>query len=240
MSCLFDSQLFIVLVLKNIIVNCVIAHTCTSTHTPFKFSTSVAFTRNDHVHRIHHAIAMNSVIYLSYWFVFHEWCHRKNTRKHVLSFLDLWCLCVTFSDKCEWGGDCSDACYRFTSVFASVDFVLFKWFYGHPSACQMRSHTTDHTPSWTVVFCSRHVNNSKLQWRSLNETLSFSSSFCLSSFSLSGVPRQHRGEIWKFLSEQYLLRQEVPSAKPPNNDTPYKELLKQLTSQQHAILIDLG
>uniref|UniRef100_A0A3B1JN01 TBC1 domain family member 4 n=1 Tax=Astyanax mexicanus TaxID=7994 RepID=A0A3B1JN01_ASTMX len=55
-----------------------------------------------------------------------------------------------------------------------------------------------------------------------------------------GVPRQHRGEIWKFLSEQYLLRQQVPTNKPPNNDTPYKELLKQLTSQQHAILIDLG
>uniref|UniRef100_A0A673CCS0 TBC1 (tre-2/USP6, BUB2, cdc16) domain family, member 1 n=1 Tax=Sphaeramia orbicularis TaxID=375764 RepID=A0A673CCS0_9TELE len=54
-----------------------------------------------------------------------------------------------------------------------------------------------------------------------------------------GVPRQHRGEIWKFLSEQYLLRQTVPS-RPPANDTPYKELLKQLTSQQHAILIDLG
>uniref|UniRef100_A0A3B4WBG1 TBC1 domain family member 1 n=1 Tax=Seriola lalandi dorsalis TaxID=1841481 RepID=A0A3B4WBG1_SERLL len=54
-----------------------------------------------------------------------------------------------------------------------------------------------------------------------------------------GVPRQHRGEIWKFLSEQYLLRQTIPS-KPPANHTPYKELLKQLTSQQHAILIDLG
>ncbi|KAM4750752.1 TBC1 domain family member 1 isoform 2-T2 [Anableps anableps] len=54
-----------------------------------------------------------------------------------------------------------------------------------------------------------------------------------------GVPRQHRGEIWKFLSEQYLLRQTVPS-RPPSNHTPYKELLKQLTSQQHAILIDLG
>uniref|UniRef100_A0A8C4P193 TBC1 domain family member 4 n=1 Tax=Dicentrarchus labrax TaxID=13489 RepID=A0A8C4P193_DICLA len=54
-----------------------------------------------------------------------------------------------------------------------------------------------------------------------------------------GVPRQHRGEIWKFLSEQFLLRQTVPS-RPPANDTPYKELLKQLTSQQHAILIDLG
>nr|XP_019956953.1 PREDICTED: TBC1 domain family member 1-like isoform X2 [Paralichthys olivaceus] len=54
-----------------------------------------------------------------------------------------------------------------------------------------------------------------------------------------GVPRQHRGEIWKFLSEQYLLRQTVPS-RPPANPTPYKELLKQLTSQQHAILIDLG
>ncbi|XP_039547690.1 TBC1 domain family member 1 isoform X4 [Pimephales promelas] len=55
-----------------------------------------------------------------------------------------------------------------------------------------------------------------------------------------GVPRQHRGEIWKLLSEQYLLRKEGPSAKTPNNNTPYKELLKQLTSQQHAILIDLG
>ncbi|XP_041940717.1 TBC1 domain family member 1 isoform X6 [Alosa sapidissima] len=54
-----------------------------------------------------------------------------------------------------------------------------------------------------------------------------------------GVPRQHRGEIWKLLSEQYHLRQQVPS-KSPSTDTPYKELLKQLTSQQHAILIDLG
>ncbi|KAM9315236.1 TBC1 domain family member 1 isoform 2-T3 [Pholidichthys leucotaenia] len=54
-----------------------------------------------------------------------------------------------------------------------------------------------------------------------------------------GVPRQHRGEIWKFLAEQYRLRQTVPS-RPPSNPTAYKELLKQLTSQQHAILIDLG
>nr|XP_023685300.1 TBC1 domain family member 1 isoform X3 [Paramormyrops kingsleyae] len=54
-----------------------------------------------------------------------------------------------------------------------------------------------------------------------------------------GVPRQHRGEIWKFLSEQYLLRQPV-TGHPPSKDTPYKELLKQLTSHQHAILVDLG
>ncbi|KAL1023996.1 hypothetical protein UPYG_G00050040 [Umbra pygmaea] len=54
-----------------------------------------------------------------------------------------------------------------------------------------------------------------------------------------GVPRQYRGEVWKFLSEQYLLSQTVPS-RPPANNMPYKELLKQLTSQQHAILIDLG
>ncbi|KAK1175338.1 TBC1 domain family member 1-like [Acipenser oxyrinchus oxyrinchus] len=54
-----------------------------------------------------------------------------------------------------------------------------------------------------------------------------------------GVPRQHRGEIWKFLAEQYQLHHPLPS-KHQANDTPYKELLKQLTSQQHAILIDLG
>ncbi|KAM9238238.1 TBC1 domain family member 1 isoform 3-T3 [Dugong dugon] len=54
-----------------------------------------------------------------------------------------------------------------------------------------------------------------------------------------GVPRHHRGEIWKFLAEQYHLRHQFPSKQQPK-DMPYKELLKQLTSHQHAILIDLG
>ncbi|KAI1238241.1 hypothetical protein IHE44_0012959 [Lamprotornis superbus] len=56
---------------------------------------------------------------------------------------------------------------------------------------------------------------------------------------LQGVPRHHRGEIWKFLAEQYHLKHQFPSKQQPK-DIPYKELLKQLTSQQHAILIDLG
>lgn len=53
------------------------------------------------------------------------------------------------------------------------------------------------------------------------------------------MPRHHRGEIWKFLAEQYHLKHQLPRKQQPK-DTPYKELLKQLTSQQHAILIDLG
>ncbi|XP_067325125.1 TBC1 domain family member 1 isoform X6 [Anolis sagrei] len=54
-----------------------------------------------------------------------------------------------------------------------------------------------------------------------------------------GVPKHHRGEIWKFLAEQHQLNHQFTSKQQPK-DTPYKELLKQLTSQQHAILIDLG
>lgn len=54
-----------------------------------------------------------------------------------------------------------------------------------------------------------------------------------------GVPRHHRGEIWKLLAEQHQLRYQLPAKQQPKN-TPYQELLKQLTSQQHAILIDLG
>ncbi|XP_055290906.1 TBC1 domain family member 1 isoform X5 [Moschus berezovskii] len=54
-----------------------------------------------------------------------------------------------------------------------------------------------------------------------------------------GVPRHHRGEVWKFLAEQHHLQHPFPCKQQPK-DTPYKELLKQLTSQQHAILIDLG
>ncbi|XP_078004445.1 TBC1 domain family member 1 isoform X3 [Phascolarctos cinereus] len=55
-----------------------------------------------------------------------------------------------------------------------------------------------------------------------------------------GVPRHHRGEIWKFLAEQYHLKHQFPSSKQQPKDIPYKELLKQLTSHQHSILIDLG
>lgn len=145
--------------------------------------------------------------------------HKKPCFKPVVGF---WIcdVCECHFRMCVNG----DACYRFTSVVAHVDFVLLKWLYGHQSTCQMRSHTTEKT-----------LTNCGVLFKACNTLF-----LLFSSLSVSGVPRQHRGEIWKFLSEQYLLRQEVPSAKPPNNDTPYKELLKQLTSQQHAILIDLG
>uniref|UniRef100_A0A8D0MSI9 TBC1 domain family member 4 n=1 Tax=Sus scrofa TaxID=9823 RepID=A0A8D0MSI9_PIG len=56
---------------------------------------------------------------------------------------------------------------------------------------------------------------------------------------LEGVPKSRRGEIWQFLALQYRLRHRLPNKHQPP-DTSYKELLKQLTAQQHAILVDLG
>ncbi|XP_011499626.1 PREDICTED: TBC1 domain family member 1 [Ceratosolen solmsi marchali] len=56
-----------------------------------------------------------------------------------------------------------------------------------------------------------------------------------------GVPRGKRGEVWQFLAEQFCMKQPPLDAQAfPNYNTPYDLLLKQLTSQQHAILIDLG
>nr|KAF6461109.1 TBC1 domain family member 4 [Molossus molossus] len=54
-----------------------------------------------------------------------------------------------------------------------------------------------------------------------------------------GVPKSRRGEIWQFLALQYRLRHRLPNKQQPP-ETSYKELLKQLTAQQHAILVDLG
>nr|XP_037276914.1 TBC1 domain family member 4-like isoform X2 [Rhipicephalus microplus] len=54
----------------------------------------------------------------------------------------------------------------------------------------------------------------------------------------AGVPRHRRGEIWLLLAEQYQLR-----SSPVNeidSSTTYEQLLNQLTTHQHAILIDLG
>ncbi|XP_077518226.1 TBC1 domain family member 1-like isoform X2 [Amblyomma americanum] len=54
----------------------------------------------------------------------------------------------------------------------------------------------------------------------------------------SGVPRHRRGEIWLLLAEQYQLRS-TPSTELDSSLT-YEQLLNQLTTHQHAILIDLG
>nr|XP_021403695.1 TBC1 domain family member 4 isoform X1 [Lonchura striata domestica] len=54
-----------------------------------------------------------------------------------------------------------------------------------------------------------------------------------------GVPKSRRGEIWQFLAVQHRVRHRLPNKQQPP-DISYEELLKQLTTQQHAILVDLG
>ncbi|RVE58294.1 hypothetical protein OJAV_G00207970 [Oryzias javanicus] len=54
-----------------------------------------------------------------------------------------------------------------------------------------------------------------------------------------GVPKSRRGDVWLLLSHQHRLRHRLPQRQHAP-DTPYHDLLKQLTAQQHAILVDLG
>ncbi|KAJ8967022.1 hypothetical protein NQ314_003139 [Rhamnusium bicolor] len=56
-----------------------------------------------------------------------------------------------------------------------------------------------------------------------------------------GVPRGKRGEVWQFLAQEYCAKvAPIDITKYPNYNVPYETLLRQLTSHQHAILIDLG
>ncbi|XP_073329785.1 TBC1 domain family member 4 isoform X2 [Pagrus major] len=54
-----------------------------------------------------------------------------------------------------------------------------------------------------------------------------------------GVPKGRRGEVWLLLSHQHRLRHRLPQRQQAP-DIPYQDLLKQLTAQQHSILVDLG
>ncbi|XP_068428607.1 TBC1 domain family member 4 isoform X2 [Clinocottus analis] len=54
-----------------------------------------------------------------------------------------------------------------------------------------------------------------------------------------GVPKSRRGEVWLLLSYQHRLRHRLPPRQQAP-DIPYQDLLKQLTAQQHSILVDLG
>ncbi|XP_074550910.1 TBC1 domain family member 4 isoform X2 [Halichoeres trimaculatus] len=54
-----------------------------------------------------------------------------------------------------------------------------------------------------------------------------------------GVPKTRRGEVWILLSHQHRLRHRLPQRQQAP-ETLYQDLLKQLTAQQHSILVDLG
>nr|XP_043868845.1 TBC1 domain family member 4 isoform X4 [Solea senegalensis] len=54
-----------------------------------------------------------------------------------------------------------------------------------------------------------------------------------------GIPKGRRGEVWLLFSHQHRLRHRLPQRQHAP-DTHYHDLLKQLTAQQHAILVDLG
>ncbi|XP_022255719.1 TBC1 domain family member 4-like isoform X2 [Limulus polyphemus] len=90
------------------------------------------------------------------------------------------------------------------------------------------------------------LKDAQKQWDKLLSTPN-RSSVCFSLGKLketvkNGVPRHRRGEVWQFLAEQQQLHTFTPASVPETVDLSqsYSELLSQLTSQQHAILIDLG
>lgn len=66
----------------------------------------------------------------------------------------------------------------------------------------------------------------------------------------AGVPRFRRGDVWLLLAERRRIHQEnsddldqrsrVKREKEAGKLHPYRQLLNQLTPQQHAILVDLG
>lgn len=114
--------------------------------------------------------------------------------------------------------------------------------------CPPRACVPIHTCSCTCIGMythKEHTLHTNLQQRERTQFIFYQRSNSVHKVwfnifhSAKGVPRHHRGEIWKFLAEQFLLRHPFPSKQQPK-DVPYKELLKKLTSQQHAILIDLG
>ncbi|KAK3867460.1 hypothetical protein Pcinc_027094 [Petrolisthes cinctipes] len=55
-----------------------------------------------------------------------------------------------------------------------------------------------------------------------------------------GVPKSVRGDVWQLLMHQSLARNPKLEPQIPGYNTSYETMIKELTSQHHAILIDLG
>ncbi|XP_042855971.1 TBC1 domain family member 1-like isoform X2 [Penaeus japonicus] len=55
-----------------------------------------------------------------------------------------------------------------------------------------------------------------------------------------GVPKAIRGNVWELLIHQHMSRNPKVVPQVSNYNTPFESMIKDLTSQHHAILIDLG
>ncbi|CAG7820531.1 unnamed protein product [Allacma fusca] len=84
--------------------------------------------------------------------------------------------------------------------------------------------------TWDLVINKYHNNDSNCDLQLLDSAI------------LRGIPKHKRGQVWQFFMQQ---RKHIHTAEgtvrfKPKKEAPYEHLLKQLTSHQHAILIDLG
>nr|XP_053629141.1 TBC1 domain family member 4-like [Cherax quadricarinatus] len=55
-----------------------------------------------------------------------------------------------------------------------------------------------------------------------------------------GIPKSVRGEAWQLMMQQYMAQNQKLEPQIPGYNLPYESMIKELTSQHHAILIDLG
>lgn len=65
-------------------------------------------------------------------------------------------------------------------------------------------------------------------------------SFFVFGLTFAGVPKSRRGAIWQLLVEQNQLKSPMMSTGSGLDDVAYDDLMRRLTTHQHAILIDLG
>ncbi|XP_067663827.1 TBC1 domain family member 1-like isoform X1 [Haliotis asinina] len=86
----------------------------------------------------------------------------------------------------------------------------------------------DVTKVWEELLGTEHRNSTKIAQDKLLDCVK------------KGVPRSLRGEIWNLLGEQQRLHNASRLMQLPRHHLAYCDLLKQLTTHQHAILIDLG
>ncbi|XP_022084449.1 TBC1 domain family member 1-like [Acanthaster planci] len=82
------------------------------------------------------------------------------------------------------------------------------------------------TVTWEKILSRPNRSSIRLSKEEVNDTFK------------QGIPKTRRGEIWQFICEQQKLNG-LTNGNVPQHE-PYKELLKELTIHQHAILIDLG
>lgn len=145
----------------------------------------------------------------------------------------MWIFCVLWKTSCLKGYNIWSYLWLQLVALVTVSFLTAVPSDDKHSVSSRLANFSSKESDWRFSIAIKWRRKKKTPWHY------FLNLFCVSLIYSAGIPRYRAGEVWKFL-RSHMERRQASMLQPCPEYEHYSDLIKHLTTHQHAILIDLG